>query len=521
MIQPFRAAIALAVAVAVLAAPLAANDPKPAPEPLPDLAALSIPELQALFRKDSKRWSDEPCTFGAPVLAQLERRSDHPPAPLRRLRLVAEAFCADNEKRYEDGLKLSADIAALTPDDPAIGLSLYFAGRLKNVDAMLAVLRGLNDTGLGQLSRDSYWSVFRTARDQGRLDALDALALEWATSGKFAFLDTKLHEGLAMSALRAAAKAGRADLVDGLLVSITGPVSYIDLLTFRTYEPFWPQIEARAGKNLAAVGEENVRVARAQLTNAPEDRDRFSAAAHALHYNGQFEDAIALAQRWRERKAKGLGIEEGDAWALNIEAYAYDSLGQFKKADAVFDELAKYEAKEHPWVVNFVINRASRLTGQGRWREGLKATELARRVAEDYGSTYAKLIIARDRACAFERLGRAKDAAPELAFLRDNWKDGVGLTVQGLICHGLDAEAAALLLGALRDEDEREEALAAFQTDEIDLFYTATLLPEAPDLLDGHPELAAELAKHVRAMPEAFIPQAALRRAARKDGAVQ
>ncbi|WP_285713527.1 tetratricopeptide repeat protein [Erythrobacter oryzae] len=517
MTQPLRAALALAAAV--LAAPLAAKDAKP--EPLPDLAAMTIPELQALFRKDSDRWSDEPCTFGVPVLAQLESRTKQPPVPLRRLRLVAEALCADNEKRYEDGLKLSADIAALTPDDPATGLSLYFAGRLKSVDAMLVVLRGLNDTGLGELGPDSYWSVFRTARDQGRLDELDALALEWASTGKFAFLDTKLHEGIAMAALRAAAKTGRADVVDGLLVSITGPASYIDLLTFRTYEPFWPQIEARAGKNLAAVGEENVRVARAQLTNAPEDRDRFSAAATALHYNGQFEEAIALAQRWRERKAKGVAIEEGDAWALNIEAYAYDSLGQFKKADAVFDELAKYEAKEHPWVVNFVINRASRLTGQGRWREGLKATELARRVAEDYGSTYAKLIIASNRACAFERLGRARDAAPELAFLRANWKDGIGLTVQGLMCHGLGDEAAALLLGALRDEDERDEALGAFQTDELDLFYTATTLPEAPDLLESHPELGVELAKHVRAMPEEFIPQAALRRVARKEGAVR
>lgn len=517
MTQPLRAALALAAAV--LAAPLAAKEPAPAP--LPDLSAMSIAELQALFRKDNDRWSDEPCTFGVPVITALESRVAEPPVPLRRLRLVAEAFCADEQKRFEDGLKLSADIAVLTPDDPATGLAIYFAQRLENSDSMIAVLRGLTDVGLGQLDRDTYWSVFRATRDAGRLDDLDALALEWATTGKFAFLDTELHEGIAMAALRAAAKAGRADVVEGLLVSITGPSSYIDLLTFRTYEPFWPQIEARAGRNLAAVGEENVRVARARLTNAPEDRDRFSAAAYALHYNGQFEDAIALAQRWRERKAKGVGIEEGDAWALNIEAYAYDSLGQFRKADAVFDELAKYDPAEHDWVVNFVINRASRLTGQGRWREGLKATELARRVAEMQGSTYAKLIIARDRACAFERLGRAKEAAPELAFLRENWKNGVGLTVQGLMCHGLADEAAALLLGALRDEDERNEALAAFQTDELDLFYTATLLPEAPDLLPDHPELAAELARHVRPMPEAFIPQAALRRVARTEGAVR
>jgi tetratricopeptide (TPR) repeat protein len=322
-----------------------------------------------------------------------------------------------------------------------------------------------------------------------------------------------------MAALRAAAQAGRGDLADGLLVSITSPVTYITMLTHRTYALFWPQIEARAGTHLAAIGDEHVRVTRAQLTNAPEDRDRFSEAAHALHYNGQFADAIALAQRWRERKARGVAIAEGDAWALNIEAYAHDSLGQFKQADAVFDELAKLDPDEHGWVVNFVINRAARLVGQGRWKEGLKATDLARKVADEYGSTYARLIIAANRACALERLGRAKDAAGELTYLRENWKEGVALTARGLMCHGLNDEAAALLVQGLRDESLRYNTLGAFQTDELDLFYTATILPQASDLLAAYPELAAELALHARPMPEAFIPQAALKRVARKEGA--
>jgi tetratricopeptide (TPR) repeat protein len=518
MTQPFRAALALAAAI--LSAPLAAKEA--APEPLPDLGALDSKELYALFTKDEKRWLREPCTFGLPVVAALESSMPQPvPPEFHRLRLLAEILCADTEKRYEEGLAHIAEFSALTPDKPLSSLAIQFALRLDDPDRVIAILRGLSDAGLGELDRDTYWSVFRTIRDAGRSADLDALAFEWTSTGKLAFLDTELHEAVAVAALRAAAKAGRGDMADGLLVSITDPSSYIDLLTRRIYEPFWPQIEARAGRNLAAVGEENVRVARARLTNAPEDRDRFSEAATALHYNGQFEEAIALAQRWRERKAKGVKIEEGDAWALNIEAYAYDSLGQTKKADAVFDELAKYDPDEHSWVVNFVINRASRLTGQGRWREGLKASDLARRVAEQQGSTYAKLIIASNRACSFERLGRAKDAAPELAYLRANWKDGVQLTVQGLMCHGLDDEAAALLLQGMRDEALRDQALGAFLPGELVLFYSASTLPSGRDLLADHPELAAELATHMRAIPEEFIPQAALRRVAPKEGAAK
>jgi tetratricopeptide (TPR) repeat protein len=225
-----------------------------------------------------------------------------------------------------------------------------------------------------------------------------------------------------------------------------------------------------------------------------------------------------LARRWRERTDRGAAFEEGDGWALNIEAYAYDALGQPAKADAVFEELAKLDPETHPWVVNFVINRSSRLVGQGRWKEGLAASVLAREVAEKYGSPYAKMIIARDRACALERLGRVEEAASELAFLRANWKEAVTFAVRGLMCHGQRDEAAGLLLAALRDETERGGALAAFQTDELDLFYTASILPDARDLLTDYPELAAELDKHMRAMPEAFIPQAALRRVALQEG---
>lgn len=168
-----------------------------------------------------------------------------------------------------------------------------------------------------------------------------------------------------------------------------------------------------------------------------------------------------------------------------------------------------------------MINRASRLTGQGRWNEGLEATVLARAVAEQHGSTYAKTIIARDRACALERLGRADEAAGELAFLRENWKDGVALAARGLMCHGLRDEAADLLLEGLRDETVEDSAISAFLTDALDLFYTASILPDANDLLADYPELAAELGKHMRAMPEAYIPQAALRRVALREGPKQ
>lgn len=515
------ARILLALAAALVAAPLAAQDIVPEPEPLPDLSAMSGEEVLALFRKTSGRWLDEPCTFGVPVTTAMEEKIGKT-VPIRRARLYAAAICADKEKRYAEGAALAQELNAVDPAQQTIALPLYFARRLEDADMALAILGGVEGKALGDLDKDEYWAISRMFARQGRGKDLDALALAWVAGGKLAFIDGDLHEGIALRALREAARTGRADLVDQMLVSITSPPSYIDLLTSRDYEPFWPQIEQRAGPNLSLVGDEHVRSTRARLTNLSKDRDRLSDAAHALHYNGQYADAIALARRWRERSGPDAPFEEGDAWALNIEAYAYDSLGQFAKADAVFDELAKLDPDENPWVVNFVINRASRLVGQGRWKEGVKATLLARAVAEKYGSTYAKLILARQMACALPELGRADETASELAFLRDNAKDGIALSVAGLMCAGQNDEAAAmLLLAALRDERQREDAVSAFLTDELDLFYTASILPNARDLLADYPELAAEAALHMREMPEAYIPQAALKRVALKEGPVR
>lgn len=508
----------LSFLAALIAVPLAAQQAAPPSEPLPDLAAMSRNEVVALFRESGDRWYKEPCTFGVPVTGALADRVGRT-IPIERLNLMAQAICADDEERFADGAELSRQITALTPDEPAIGLSLYFARRLEDADSVLATLRGLEGSEFEALSRDEYFAIGRMFAGLGRSSEVDAMALEWIDKGGLAFFDADLHSPIAVDALRAAGRNDRSDVVDQLLTAITSPTVYIDLLTLRDFEPFWPQVEQRAGPNLALVGDEHVSVSHARLVNASNDRDRFSEAAHALHFNGQFEDAIVLAQRWRDRAERGVKIAEGDAWALNIEAYAYDSLGQTAKADKVFDELAQLDPEEHVWVVNFVINRASRLTGQGRWKQGLQATELARAVAEKHGSTYAKLIIASDRTCALQRLGRDKEAESELAYLRENWKEGAGLTVRGLLCHGLKDEAAALLLSGLRNETARERTVATFQTDELDLFYTATILPQASDLPPDYPELAAELSKHMRPMPEAFVPRASLKRAALKEGA--
>lgn len=497
------------VAVSLLSAPLAAQQPVPAP--LPDLSGMSIQQLGDLLRSSGDRWSVEPCAFSVPVTqALLDHDGEEP--QFRRLNLIAQSMCADVERRYADGLQLTQQINGLQSPRLTVDYALYFAWRLDDVDTTLAILRGVEGEEFAQISRDAFWRTSNLFREKGRQAELEAVALAWAERGGLRYLDDPARSPVAVAALRAAAKTGRAENADMLLQAISDPQTYIRLLTERDYEPFWPQIEARAGRNLSRVGAEHVRITGERLAAAPEDRDRFSDAAHALHFNGEFAQAIELARRWQARAERGAAIEEGDAWALNIQAYAHDSLGQTGSADAVFEQLAAVDPDQHDWVVNFVINRASRLVGQGRWSEGLAATELARTVAETQGTVYAKAIIASDRACALQKLGRAEEAAVELAYLRENWRDAVGSAVGGLLCHDHREEAAGLLLQGLRDDRLRDLALSALTPPDLDLFYSASILPTAQSLLDDHPELATELARHVRPIPQAYIPQASLRR---------
>lgn len=486
----------------------AAEGGEEAGEALPDFDALDGGQALALFRSTEDRWQRDPCRFGAPLLSAMKRGIPDNPL-IARLSLFAQALCADEENRYDDGLALIRQYNALDPEEPAVSISLYFADRAEDADYALELISDLEGEALGELDPRIFWYPVRMIERAGRRSDFEAIAFKWFDQSQIAFLDGDMHAALAMNALRHAAREGRADKADELLGYITSPRAYVDMLLMRQYEPLWPWIEARAGQNLTAVGSEDIAMTRARLANAPGDRDRFSDAAHALHFHGDFAEAAALAQSWTAREEAGAEMEEGDAWALNIQAYAFDSMGQVERADAIFERLAEVDPEANPWVVSFVINRASRLVGQGRWEEGLAASEYARTVP---GSPYAEMIVARDHACALLKLGRAEEAAAEVQFLRENSREGIGLAATGLLCAGERDEAAELLVAGLRDDVLRSGAIEALQQTEADLFYSQSMLPSARALLAEYPELAALYYEHARDLPDIFIPRAALRR---------
>lgn len=475
-----------------------------------DAESKSDEELKAKVGDKDDPWLERPCELGVPLFGELARRLPENPFFIRG-ELLSGAFCDDVEGEYEAGLVKLKQLENHWPENDFSNLGFYFAFRSNDATEYLSRLRALDDKQLSEFDPERFWQGARMINTQGASDAFDDLMLEWIDSRRLSILPADLQGGVSRNALEAAIRQGRTDMAPQLLATIRYPSTYVDLLASRKYEPVWPLVAERAGPHLDRITDEYAFWALGRLENHSEDRDRFSDAAHALHFAGRFEEAIALAQQWREREGAMESIEEGDGWALNIEAYANDALGRRKKADAIFDQLAELDPEEHPWVVNFVINRASRLVGQERWEEGLEAAGLARTVAAKWGSPYARMIVARDHVCALMALGRSDEIAPDLAYLRENAAEFYPLAAQALQCAGAPGEATALLLEGIRDERYRAGVVSALQPSAFDLFYTPSQLPEQRDLLDTSAELRAAFERYARLVPEEFIPTASIR----------
>jgi tetratricopeptide (TPR) repeat protein len=495
----------LAILALAGAWPAAAQEPPEAP----NFVAMSDAELRQRIAETD--FSDT-CRTKVPLYAELLRRNPGH-AGISALLLNSQAICADEGGRFQEGLNLLKQAERIYPRPIFPSLGLYFANRLKDGAEAFSRLRALADNRqLGDIPIDMFYAAIRTIDASDARPEFDEFSYGFTAANGFAQVAGELQPSFAGAALRHAARTGNLSRVDELLGYDPNPSSMVVYLSERTYEPLWPQIEAFAGDNLGKPSEAYVQRTADLLAEKPEDRDRFSRYAHALHFAGRFQEAIDLARNWRAEHGGLAGIEEGDAWSLNIEAYALDALGRRGEADAVFDELAALPAEEHPWVVNFVINRASRLVGQERWEEGLLATELARSVADKHGSTYAKLIIARDRACALQHLGRNEEIAREVEFLLANFNENGPLATTGLICVGRQAEAERLLANALRETQPRQAVLYDMQDPRFELFYTPSSLPLARDLVLANAPLREEVLKYVRILPDRFVPLSFVRR---------
>ena len=325
-----------ALALAVMASPAAAADS----EAVPDFRAMSDAELGeqlAAYREGEH----DSCKWDVPFFAEVKRRFGSK-VDVDRFDLLVRSFCATDRREDASALRLLKQAERSGIEGGTEGLGLYLAVRLDEDEEAMARFRQAAGSGaFSYLDRQLVFPAIRLLTRAGHERELDALAYGVATGARFEAVNPDFQPWFAQAAIGHAARTGNLARVDELLTSIRSPDAYVAMLSLREFEPAWPAIERRAGDNLATVASENVDWTAARLADKPEDRDRLSAYAHALLFAGRYTEAASVAREWQKGRE---GLDEGDAWAMNIEAYALDALGRPGEADAVFDRLAALPA---------------------------------------------------------------------------------------------------------------------------------------------------------------------------------
>ncbi|MBO9519558.1 MAG: hypothetical protein J7493_15965 [Porphyrobacter sp.] len=499
----FLAGLALLVA-----SPAVAQDSPPEKS---DFRQMSDEDLRGQFQNFINRGFRNPCGLEAPLLEEMRRRRDS--VELERGHLLAQIYCAAEHDDAATGTKLMKRLERMGPA-PILGpVALYFALVLNDGPEAMKRLRQVESAGgLQTISREHLGTAMRVVRRGGGEVELDEFLYGVATKSTFARYGSENQAMIAFSAIRHAARVKDTSRIEDLLQYYDDPNGLLEILADRTFEPAWPLVEQHVGENLVKVSDAHVKSTAENLAEKPEDRDRLSAYSYALLFAGRFQEAADLAQGWLPADGSLKNLPEGNAWALNIEAYALDALGRPGEADKVFDDLATLPADQYPWVVNFVINRASRLVGYGRWEEGLVATDLARSAAEKYGTTYAKLLIARDRTCALHNLGRTAEAEVEAKFLVENFDESAPVAASGLLCLGRKDEVEQRIARAFKDPIARLGFVDELQDERFSLFYTPSVLPDAREVVLANDDLRETALRYVRLLPDSLVPIAYLRR---------
>jgi hypothetical protein len=382
-------------------------------------------------------------------------------------------------------------------------VKLLVAANHKHGEEALDRLRYLTEAGHLQdlqppVIGQALWAIRSTREDE-----LLQYAFNLSRSEKFAGLDSRVQVQFADLAFLYEAKQHDASQVAHLLPFLEDPQGFENYLSLKVYEWLWPQLEQYAGNSLEEISEKNVHAARGAFAKSPSEQN-LTILVDALYNAGHFEDTVTLVRRWRETRGGIQNASENEADAIQHEIMALDALGRRNEADLEFDQLAKIDPKVHPWAINFLINRGARLVQQQRWQESLAAADAARRAPKRTKTTYAKTLVAEQRACALQNLGRAGEIADELDFLRMNFDVSPMAGAEGLLCAGLESETEARLANVLAKDDGY--ATFAEEFAEAD-FAAPSGFPNVAKFIESRPALKERMLQYVRILPGKYIPR--------------
>jgi hypothetical protein len=367
---------------------------------------------------------------------------------LAEARAAMEVAVASDPAPAPPLLAVLFKLRALDDDAPAAAetLVLLAASDRRELDALPTALVGRVRAGL--------------AANEARAFDLDfaLVTAGWTGDGG----DDDTLDALRMTVIGGLLARDRVDEAAALLDDVLSPNTLLRLGIDRRFSALWPEVEARLGPGARAASEADVARAKARFEAAPEAVSARRLYAEALNLAAREDEALEVASG-AALDAAGLdALAVEDLWLVALEAQLLAHFGRGDEALARYDALATSQFDGRPDLIGPIIARALFAVALDRPAAALSAADFAAERAE-IASPSGRLFIDAARACALSARGEqeAADAAAAalLGVLADNRRAGL----MALICLDRLDEAAALIVAALDDPQQRTDMLWELQ----------------------------------------------------------
>lgn len=500
-------AIAAASLVATAAAETHADNSSPA-----SLAQLDDKALLAELAAAEKLPDRDGCRRSAYYGEMVRRRPQMQPSSVG---LFLTGTCAVAERRLRDALEsLSrAEKLFLAAREPALlpridELAAYSASAIEDHSAFVEhvghIAERNSPTEFAAMNIEFWIGLLA----QTRAESAEPAALALAKAGSFGTLPPGVRRAVSQRAVGPALAAGETELAARLAVAESNPTVLITFLIDRTFEPIWPQLEDAAGVGMKRALAANLVAVEARYREQSSNPEALARMTEARVYVGDYAGALKAGAGITRSAAGFIDLKEDEAWTLDAMVAAFDALGRFQEADALYDGIVSLDPSSHNWLANFAINRAERLVSQGRFGEALPAAEQAAALAVSQGTFYARVLAQSHRFCALSGLDPDDlRLADWWQAIETHWRDSPGAAITASACNRDRAAGKRLLRKALADPEHRGEVLRALQPGTVLLYRDSRARRErVVSLIDGDAELSNLFGQVGRILPARLAP---------------
>jgi tetratricopeptide (TPR) repeat protein len=494
---------ALLAGGALAAAAPASSKPGPAPTAEEAIAALTAVDAHRLYADKA---------YAATMLSALEAAASTlstDPRALASVEFLRGAALSTLE-RPDEAVAAVRRAVAIRPGDGSVQASAVFvAARADRPLDALALIEGAaasvrDPKELDQLRQGLDEELVNWLGDQLRTTKMGPeqdrlwqalLAIQWPSPDRPGVVD-----GLRQAVIKSLLPGGESR-AKALLAQISDPAALVPLIVSRRYDNLFAGDSDRLARLDAAIAAFDKGSAE-RLRRKPDDPGTIFERVQYLRAVGREEEALVLLLPWvRDMQRVEAGGEKA-FWLVNEAAYALTTVGRADEGVATMEQIIGLDLDSYPYLINMAINHTEILIAAKRYADAARYAEALFATGKGGASTYGRMWMWSNAACAHVRAGQPAEAAPWLERLKASSDENPAAHMQALLCAGDLDLAEAVMLKRL-DSDDSEELIVDLQDYALDAGGIDPLLAKAMAELRNRPAVAAAIARrgHVFKLP--------------------